>query len=144
MTHVACESKLHSVLRSSMYPCPLSRVAIGRVFMYYARAARAFSAGIKCRHCIIHKPGSEETFNESNMILNCGYSHNWSQGRRKKMPHSENKKTLFDSSTCKSSKTRIANMKKSFIQYIKSIQLLPMHDLINLASIKSRSEILWV
>ena len=74
-----------------MYPCPLSRVAIERVFVYYARAARAFSAGIKCRHCIIHKPGSEAIFNESNMILNYGYSHNWSQGRGK-IPHSENKK----------------------------------------------------
>ena len=26
-------------------------MAIGRAVVYYARAAHAFSAGIKCRHC---------------------------------------------------------------------------------------------
>ena len=51
MTHVARESKLCSVVRSSMHPCPQHWVAIGRVVVYYARASHSFSAGIKCRHC---------------------------------------------------------------------------------------------
>ena len=41
MTHVACESNLRSVVGSSMHPV-----------VYYAPAAQALSAGIKCRHCI--------------------------------------------------------------------------------------------
>ena len=49
MTHEACESKLRSVVRSSMHPY---RVEIGRAVVYYAWAAREFSAGIKCRHCM--------------------------------------------------------------------------------------------
>ena len=53
MAHVTCKSKLRSVLKSSMHPCPESWVAIGRVVVYYARVARAFSAGIKCRHCTV-------------------------------------------------------------------------------------------
>ena len=52
MTHAACESKLRSVVRSSMHPYPGNWLAIGRAVVYYAWAARAFSAGIKCRHCI--------------------------------------------------------------------------------------------
>ena len=51
MTHEACKSKLRSVVRSSMHPYPGNRVAMGRAVMYYAWAARQFSAGIKCRHC---------------------------------------------------------------------------------------------
>ena len=50
MTNEACESKLPSVVRSSMHPYPGNRVAIGRAVVYYAWAARKFSAGIKCRH----------------------------------------------------------------------------------------------
>ena len=50
-THVACESKLRSVVRSCMHPFPGNLVAIGRAVVYYACAAYAFSAGIKCRHC---------------------------------------------------------------------------------------------
>ena len=42
-----------------MYPCPLSWLAIGRVFVYYARAAHAFSAGIKCWHCSYFGDGLE-------------------------------------------------------------------------------------
>ena len=53
MDHLACESKLRSVVRSSMHPCPGIWVEIGRAVVYYARAARAFSAGIKCRHCTL-------------------------------------------------------------------------------------------
>ena len=53
MAQVACESKLRLVFRSSMNPCPENWVAIGRVFVYYAKAARTFSAGIKCQHCTI-------------------------------------------------------------------------------------------
>ena len=52
MTHVACESKLRSVVRSFIHPGLRSWVTIGRAVVYHARAAHAFSAGIKCRHCI--------------------------------------------------------------------------------------------
>ena len=51
MTHVACGSKLRSVVRSSLHPCPGNWVTIGRAAMYYARAVHAFSAALKCRHC---------------------------------------------------------------------------------------------
>ena len=51
MTHIACESKQRSVVRSSIHPRPKNWVAIGRAVVYYARAAHTFSAGIKCRHC---------------------------------------------------------------------------------------------
>ena len=51
MTHEARESKLRSVVRSSMHTYPGNRVAIGRAVVYYAWVAREFSAGIKCRHC---------------------------------------------------------------------------------------------
>ena len=52
MTHEACKSKLRSVVRSSMHPYPGNWVAIGRAVVYYALATRAFSAGIRCWHCI--------------------------------------------------------------------------------------------
>ena len=51
MTHVACESKRRSVVRWSMHPWPGNLLTIGRVVVYYARAAYEFSTGIKCRHC---------------------------------------------------------------------------------------------
>ena len=51
MTHVACESKLRSVARSSMHPDPRNCVATGLAVVYHT-----FSAGIKRRHCIM--PGS--------------------------------------------------------------------------------------
>ena len=44
------ESKLPSVVRSSMHPCPGNLVAIGCVVVYYAQASHAFSPGIKCLH----------------------------------------------------------------------------------------------
>ena len=53
MTSIASESKLRLVTSSSMYPCPGNWVAFGRAVVYYARASHAFSAGIKCRHCIL-------------------------------------------------------------------------------------------
>ena len=52
MTHVACESKLRSIVRPSVHPRPGNLVAIRSAVVYYVRDARAFSAGIKCRHCI--------------------------------------------------------------------------------------------
>ena len=52
MTHVACESKLRSVVKSSMHPCPGNWVAIGRAVVYHGRAAHTFSTGTKYRHCI--------------------------------------------------------------------------------------------
>ena len=51
-TMLACDSKQRSVLRFSIHPCQGNRVAIGHTVVCYARAAHAFSAGIKCRHCI--------------------------------------------------------------------------------------------
>ena len=52
MTHVACDSKLRPFAWLSMHPCPENVVAIGCVVVYFTWAAHAFSAGIKCRHCI--------------------------------------------------------------------------------------------
>ena len=58
MTNVACESKLHSVLRPSMHPCAGNWVVVRRRVVYCARTANAFSAGIKCRHCTVARsPG---------------------------------------------------------------------------------------
>ena len=34
-----------------MHPYLENRMAIGRAVVYFAQAARIFSAGIKCRHC---------------------------------------------------------------------------------------------
>ena len=50
MTHVVCKSKLLSGVWSSTHPYLGTWVAIGRAEVYYARAA--FSALIKCQHCI--------------------------------------------------------------------------------------------
>ena len=62
MTLIHCESKLHSVVRSSMYPCLGNWVVISHAVMHYAQAAHTFSAGIICQHCKtnpLHKiPGS--------------------------------------------------------------------------------------
>ena len=52
MTNVACDSKLCPVMRLSMHPCPGNKVAIVSAVVYYARAVHAFSAGIRCWHCI--------------------------------------------------------------------------------------------
>ena len=52
MTHGAYESKLRPVVRSSMHPCPRKWLTIGHGVKFYAWAARAFSAGIKWRHCV--------------------------------------------------------------------------------------------
>ena len=52
MAHTAYESKLRSVVRTSMRPCPGNWVVIWSI-MYHARAAHAFSAELKCRHCMI-------------------------------------------------------------------------------------------
>ena len=35
-----------------MHPCLGNWVAIGRAVVHYARIGSAFSAGIKCRHCM--------------------------------------------------------------------------------------------
>ena len=51
MTHIAFETKLCSVVKSHMHPCPGNCVATGHAVVNYAQAARSFSAGIKCRHC---------------------------------------------------------------------------------------------
>ena len=49
MAQVACESKVCFVVMYAMHPCSGDWVVIGRVVVCYARAARAFSAGNKCR-----------------------------------------------------------------------------------------------
>ena len=46
MTHVACESMLRSVVRSSMHPYPENWAEGRRVVVYYAQTACSFSAGI--------------------------------------------------------------------------------------------------
>ena len=58
MTHEACETKLRSVVRSSVHACPGNWVAIGRAVVYYARAARTFSAWIEYWHCSQMDPTS--------------------------------------------------------------------------------------
>ena len=52
MSQVACESKLRSVIRSSIHPCQCNWVGIGHTVVKYAQAAHAFSAGIKCWDCM--------------------------------------------------------------------------------------------
>ena len=52
MAHVACESKLGSVVRSAMHPCTGSRVTIGRAVVYFVWDANSFSTGMKCWHGI--------------------------------------------------------------------------------------------
>ena len=52
MTHVACESKMRSVVRLSMHPHSANWVVIKRAVVYYPRDAYTFSGGIKCWHCI--------------------------------------------------------------------------------------------
>ena len=58
MAKVACESKLNSVVRLFMHPCPGSSVAIRLAVVYCARAANAFGAGIRCRYCRSTHPHS--------------------------------------------------------------------------------------
>ena len=45
------QSKVRSVLRSSMHPYHENWVAIGRAVVHYALTACSFSTGIKCKHC---------------------------------------------------------------------------------------------
>ena len=52
MTNVSCKTKLRSVVRSSLHPCPENWEAIGLAVVYYARAAHLFSTGIECRNCM--------------------------------------------------------------------------------------------
>ena len=59
MTHVACESKLRSDVRSSIPQCPGNLVATGCALLYNARTAHAFSAGTKCQHCIRNYPSKQ-------------------------------------------------------------------------------------
>ena len=51
MTHVAYESNLGYVMRSSLHPSLEKWVAIGRCVVYQALLAHTVSAGIKCQHC---------------------------------------------------------------------------------------------
>ena len=41
MSHLACELKLCSIVRSSMHPCPRNWMAIRHVVVYFARTAHA-------------------------------------------------------------------------------------------------------
>ena len=49
MSHVACEYKLWSIVRSSMHQ--RNWVEIKHAVVYYAQAAHTFSAGIRSQHC---------------------------------------------------------------------------------------------
>ena len=53
MSHIVYKPQLRSVSRSSMHPCPGNWVAIKHAVVYHARASHAFSAGFKCRLCIL-------------------------------------------------------------------------------------------
>ena len=79
MTHVPFESKLLSFVRSSMHPCPGNCVAIGNAVVYYDQAARAFSAGLICRHCtlICYEPlfDSETTDPDGTCLKSLGIKH---------------------------------------------------------------------
>ena len=68
MTHVACESKLRSSVRSSVHPRPGNWVAIESAVVYHIRAARAFSAGIKCRHCIYVANANQRIYTNNNVF----------------------------------------------------------------------------
>ena len=50
MNHVACESKIRSVVRLSMHPRSANWVVVWRAAVYCAQASHASSAGIKCQH----------------------------------------------------------------------------------------------
>ena len=67
-SHVACESKLHSVVMSSKHPCPGNWVVFGCAVVYYALAVHAFSTGIECRHCSFSR-ASISTINPSSQPL---------------------------------------------------------------------------
>ena len=58
MTHEACESKLRSVVRSSMHPYQGNRVAIGRSVVYYAWATghpvQDFNVGTVTMYITLH------------------------------------------------------------------------------------------
>ena len=47
MTHVAWESKIRSVVRPPMHPCPEDCMAITHAVKYFSLAAHAFSVGIE-------------------------------------------------------------------------------------------------
>ena len=63
MGHVACKSKLHSFVRSSMHPCQGKWVAIGCAVVCHSLASHAFSPGIICRHCTRFDLGCIELYN---------------------------------------------------------------------------------
>ena len=58
MTHVACKSKLCSVVRSSLQPCPGNWMAIRRAVENYAPAAHT----IKYRQCICDNLPTHSSF----------------------------------------------------------------------------------
>ena len=45
-----------------MHPCPGNWVAIRSVVVYYAQGAHAFSARIKCHHCMLTETHDEEPY----------------------------------------------------------------------------------
>ena len=51
MADVNYESKLRSVVRSSMHPCQRNSLSIGRAVVYYGWSFHSFSEGIKCWYC---------------------------------------------------------------------------------------------
>ena len=50
MTHVDCESRTRSIVRSSMPTCQDNWMSTGRAVVYYAQTAHPFRVGIKCQH----------------------------------------------------------------------------------------------
>ena len=53
-----------------MHPCPGNWVAIRRAFLYYARAAHAFSAGIKCRQSAAEALRKITNFSSISKVIN--------------------------------------------------------------------------
>ena len=78
MTHVSCDSKLCSIVRSSMHSCPENWVAIRCAVVHYAWSAHAFSAGIKCRHCIRYIEKYITTSKKSKIVV-CSFWIEWDE-----------------------------------------------------------------
>ena len=68
-THVACNSKLRSVVRSSMHLCQGNWVAIMCAAVYYSRAVHALGTRIRCCHCTCR---SESARSDLNVVTHGG------------------------------------------------------------------------
>ena len=51
-----------------MHTCPDNWLAFGPAVVHYAQIARAFSAGIKCRHCICNMSKPYKSFHSPSRL----------------------------------------------------------------------------